>query len=74
MRPGLIHPGNTVSRAARRSPSSCFNEARADSPGKLGRVSIAIIDRFVASMRPGLIHPGNSILTSCQAGEVQMLQ
>ena len=34
MRPGRIRPGNVVPSSAATESSSCFNEARADSPGK----------------------------------------
>ena len=63
MRPGLIHPGNAqAADSVACGDRSGFNEARADSPGKLDRrraIQCGEGDEL-ASMRPGLIHPGNT--------------
>ena len=58
MRPGLIRPGNAVGGTVARARGERFNEARADSPGKLGILAAPYIPTK-ASMRPGLIRPGN---------------
>ena len=58
MRPGLYRPGDTVSSPLARKNNSCFNEARAVSPGRpVG--SIFALYRHRASMRPGLYRPGD---------------
>ena len=46
----------------------CFNEARADSPGKYRLATTGGCDRMghAASMRPGLIRPGNIQPQPCE--------
>ena len=61
MRPGPIRPGDRSRRGQRPSADwHCFNEARADSPGRW-ESSRTNSRRFsTASMRPGPIRPGDT--------------
>ena len=62
MRPGPMRPGNNTSSSSRPSGrTSCFNEARADAPGKLVLTDERRDLVFRASMRPGPMRPGNDI-------------
>ena len=70
MRPGRIRPGNTFRRWIkwhRRAIPCCFNEARADSPGKCRLGTSLAASAAFASMRPGRIRPGNGH-GGCPAG------
>ena len=60
MRPGPIRPGDGTS-GPHGASSRRFNEARADSPGRLGLQRDVARQAIVASMRPGPIRPGDGV-------------
>ena len=58
MRPGPIRPGDILDSTWTNRSLACFNEARADSPGRCFRGEY-LQPRLLASMRPGPIRPGD---------------
>ena len=59
MRPGPIRPGDPKRGHDGEPVSWRFNEARADSPGRLGDHKHDLRRHLRASMRPGPIRPGD---------------